>query len=177
MDIQITVGDVDLSTVIGEHRVYHAEYDETESQPLTIADAIVTELTGRIVKTDAYPSLQRQVAAARIEIIHAAIEPMVQAAILSGVQATNNYGDPVGKPTTLKALIIDEVKAYLTKTTGDTYRNTSSTVIKDFVKSEVEKAIKAELSGVIAQEKEKVVAAVRAQAATIIADAVKQGLR
>lgn len=174
MNIEVKVGEVDLSTVIGEHRVYDADRDEYPAGPMTVADAIVIELVDRLVRTDSYTSLRARVSATRDEVIRELITPIIEEAIATPIQPTNGYGEPKGEPQTLTSLIMAEVRDYLKRETGDYQRRT--TVVAKFVKDATEKVVNTELAAVIVEEKTKAVEVVRGHVAEILAETMKKGL-
>lgn len=172
MNINVDVTDISLDSQVGTHRVYDGEggYD---SAPLTLGEAVADRIAERLTKDDRYPTLRDEVLQLRKEEVLRRLEPIVTEAINRPVQRTNTFGDVVGGPTSLTDLIVKEARDYLSKSDGYSNRET---VLQKTVREAVDKAIKKELAAVVAEEKEKVVAAVRAKAAELIAEAVKQGV-
>lgn len=172
MQINVDVTDISLDSVVGDHRVYDPVDGCWDSAPMTLGQSVAKEIADRLVADDEYKTLRRQVLELRTEEVRRQLEPIVTAAIEKPVQRTNSFGDPVGEPTTLTDLIVKEAREYLAK--GDGYGR--ETVLQKTVREAVGGALKKELAAVVAEEKEKVVAAVRAKAAELIAEAVKQGV-
>lgn len=168
MQINVTVEGieaVDLNTP-----VVNVDTDE----PVTLADVIAD----RAVRTLAYEDgrdLRHRIGQIRDEQIRAAVLPQVAAAIETGLQQTNSWGEPVGEPTSLRDLILKEAKEAISRP-ADAYDRKKGTVLEKVVREAVDRTIRAELSAVLAEEKAKVVAAVQAQAAELIAEAVRKGL-
>lgn len=172
--VDVQVGDVDLTTVIGERSRYDHDAEERVAEPVTLGDAVAARITAKLTAEEHYGVLRNKVVAMRDEEIRAQLAPIVATAIESNVQRTNTYGQAVGEPTTLTTLIIDEVKTYLSRTDG--YGDRATNVLQKTIREAVDKAIRTELAAVIADEKARVVTAVRAKAAELIAQAVKEGI-
>lgn len=176
MEIKVSVDNVDLSSVIGESGRYDEDGDYVGAGPKTLGEAVAAQIAADLKRNDQYPGLKQKVMDVRNEEIREQIRPIVAAAIEGNVQKTNEWGQPVGQATTLHALIVKEVNDYLKRKVSDGYRSSNQTVIEKFVQDAVDKVVKTELAEAIAEEKTKVVAAVRAKAADLIAEAVKQGI-
>jgi hypothetical protein len=175
MEITVTVESVDLASVIpGKTRVYDPDTEEYDYADRTVGEAVAEQVAAALMKTDEYRLLKHRVLEIRDEEIRAQVKPIVEKAITTSIQPTNGYGRPVGQPVSLEEVIVKEAHAYLTKRDG--YGDRSVSVVQKVVSDAVEKAIKTELARAIVEEKEKVVAAVRAKAADLIATAVKEGV-
>jgi len=171
MNIDVTVSEVDLASEVG------TRYDNDGDQvPMTLADKVAARIAADLRKDQSYGDLRREVLQLRTEEVRRQLEPIVAEAISGELVQTNQFGDPMGKPTTLRELILKEVGAYLKRQHESGYRSTGQTVVQKFVQDAVDTVIKKELAEAIVEEKAKVVAAVRAAAADLIADAVKQGV-
>lgn len=159
-DVRINVPPLDLSTEIGGE---------------TIADLIVDKAVARLAgDQDYWPSLRERVKQIRDEEIRAAVKDEIANALTEGFRKTNSYGEPYGDATTLRSVIADLAEKAL-DARKDSYSN--SKTLREILAEEVSKAIKAELAETIADEKAKVIAAVREQAAGLIAEAtVSAGL-
>lgn len=173
MNITVNVDQVDLTTTIGEHTVDYGDGDYSR-EPRTLGDAVAEQVARDLQKDDAYRSLRKRFIDLRDEEIREQIRPIVAKAITDPVQKTNGYGQPVGEPVSLTELIVGEVRTLLSKRDG--YDRSTPTFVQKIIRDEVGRTLTAELQQVIADEKAKVVAAVRAQAAELIADAVKKGI-
>jgi len=175
VDIKVEVGPVDLTTVIGEHRIYNGDDDEYQAEPMTLGDAIARQIFDDLRRESHYGELKRTVTTLRADVIKEQIAPVVAKALAEPIQKTNQYGEATGKPTTLRELIVDEVQRLL-KQPADQYSREKGTWIQALVRTEVEAALRKELGGVIADEKAKVVDAVRGKAAELIAESIRAGL-
>lgn len=171
MEIRVDVGNVDLTSQIGEHYIQVGE-DEWDTRPATLGDAVAKILAEEVMKGDDWRTLRSQVTDIRKELVREQLAPIVAEALLDPVQLTDSYGSPLGKVTTLTAMIMEQAKSWLTSPGDYRGKSQAATLIAD----EVQRVLKNELAAVIRDEKAKVVAAVQASAATLIADAVRLGI-
>lgn len=168
--LNITITDLSLDTVVG------AEYDGS----LTLADLIVNAAVARLTKDQAYVEvlgrrLRDRIAAIRDEEIRALVKAELEPVMTEPVTPTSQWGESVGKPTTLRALVLKAAEEFFTKR-RDEYRQPRTTEAERIVAAEVGAALTKELKDAVAAEKAKVVAAVQAKAAELIATAVKEGV-
>lgn len=176
MNITVDVDAVELTSVIGERYELDDDGDRIKVQR-TLGDAIADRIAGQLLADDSYKSLRQRVVEERADEItkqaRKHVEEILAEAIATPVQRTNGYGSPVGGPVTVTELIVAEAREVLSKRSdygrGQTY-------VDKVVAEMVDKAMKKELAETIADEKAKVVAAVRAKAADLIATAVKEGI-
>lgn len=173
MDITVNVENVDLNSIVGEHYTQVGE-DDYARTPQTLGQAVAVEIAKKLEQErDGWQSLTQRIAAERATQVQEQVKAVVAAAIVAEVQPTNGYGQPTGTPTSLTDLIMEAVGKALHKRTDYDRR---PTLLQKVIAEEVEKALKKELTDAIADEKAKVVAAVRAKAAELIATAVKEGI-
>lgn len=173
LDINIT--DLDLTSVIGDVAVWNEDAERYDTQGQTLGALVAEKLTKSIRESEAWPEIKKRVTAIRDDEIRACIVPQIEQAMTEPIRKTNNWGEPTGAATTMRELIVDEVKKFMSAPADRHYRD-KGTVLEKYVRDEVQTTIKKELADVLADEKAKVVAAVRAKAAELIADAVKQGV-
>lgn len=171
MNINVTVDGVDLNSELD-----YGYDDEGGRVAKTLGAEVARRIANDLMRSDEYSGLRREVAVLREEEIRAQLKPFVTSALEKGVQKTNGFGEPTGEPTTLRELILAEFNKYLTSKVDSSYRSNGQTVVQKFVTDAVEQVVKKELAAAIAEEKAKVVAAVRAKAAELIAQAVKEGV-
>lgn len=171
--LNISIEGLNLDTVID------GDYEGAR----TLADAIVSAAVAKLVKDKDYgevhSGLRKRVAQIRDEEIRERVRLELDEVMLQPVTATNQWGEPVGQPTTLRALIVAEAtKFFSVKLKSDSYDRRpeltgAQRVIAELVKAELTK----ELAAAFADEKAKVVKAVQGKAAELLAQAVKDGLR
>ncbi len=182
MQINVTVDGldgVDLHTVIGEQVT---QYDEDgvaiQGDQLTLGDLVAQKLADKIYSGLDYEhrhQLAKTAAAERVKLIRERLEPQVEEALNGAIRKTNNYGEPTGQTTTMRELVIAEITQVI-GAKGDRYSSNQKSLLDTVVNGQVAAALQGELKKAFDAEREKVVAAVRAQAAELVAQAVKQGL-
>lgn len=170
MEIKVSVEDVDLTSVIGQR------YDDEDGRvPTTLGEAVAREIVESLKRGDEYRTLAQQVQDIRTEEIRRQVEDEVRAALTGSVERTNQFGERTGKTTTLR----EEIVRLAADALKVDHRNSYSrelTPAQKVIREEVDRAIAGELKAAVDDEKAKVVAAVRAKAAELIATAVKEGV-
>ena len=161
-----------LDTVIGNR--YDEDYEGGDRRPQTLADAIIEHAVEELWKRPEASDIVRRVAQIRDEVIRERVNAEVEAALTGPFTKTNAYGEPTGQTTTLREEIA-RIAAQAVNTGGNSYSR-EQTAAEKVIRSEVNVALDRELKEVVKQEKDKVVAAVRAKAADLIAQAVREGI-
>jgi hypothetical protein len=164
---------IDLTTVIGERSRYDHDIEETVRQDVTLGDEVAKRVTAKLTKDDQWDGIRKRFLAIRDEEIREAVKPLVAEAITAAIEQTNGYGERTGQSTTMRELVMAEAKKLFTDR-ADYGRG--STLAQRIVAEAVGSAFTRELAAAIADEKAKVIAAVRGKAAELLAEAVKQGL-
>jgi hypothetical protein len=145
-------------------------------EPVTVADLIITKAITKLAEcSDEWNSLRRRVTDITDDEIRAKVADLIRETLTAGVQPTNTYGEPTGKPTTLRDLIMAQVQSVLALKHDPYDRNPSP--LQQVVRAEIHNAFVKELSDAVKGEKAKVVAAVREKAADVIAQTVTAGLK
>jgi hypothetical protein len=176
VNITVNVDNVSLDSVIGEHARYDEDGDYIGTSGKTLADLVAATIATELKKTDEFTTAKKRVFEIRDSEIRERARELVAAAIEQPMHRTDSFGNRVGEPTTLAEVIVAQAHAYLTKRVDDGYRSGGETVLQKACREAIDKALRAELSQVITEEKERVVAAVRAKAAELVTEAVKQGI-
>lgn len=168
-DLTIAIEGLNLETVIG------TQYPDS---PLTLADAIVVAAAKELLTGADVLSVSTRIRQIRDEEIRAQVAAEIQVALAEPFHRTNYYGEGRDQPITLRTLIADEAKKFFTeqRRPHGRYDGPTSTAAQDVVAALVKDALTKELAAAVADEKAKVVAAVRAKAAELIATAVKEGV-
>ena len=175
MEIVVQVENVDLNAQIGDRYTY----DEDEQRvPLTIGEAIAERVAQMLTKDDSYKDLRQQIRDMRVEEMRARVVAELEAAFLQPVQKTSQWGEPTGNPTTLRLEIMKlaEKALEIPRPGYSSSYPRETNAVQQFLQREIEGVVKKELAEAMADEKAKVVAAVRAKAAELIAQAVKEGI-
>lgn len=171
--LNIAIKDLSLDTVVSAEG-----YD-----PITLADAIVSAAVAKLTHEDewrdTYGALKKRVAQIRDEEIRALVKAEIETAMAEPVQETNQWGEALGKPTTLRALMVAEAEKFFTEKRGtDNYnREPRMTGAERVVAQLVQAELVKEMAAIFAAEKAKVTEAVQGRAAELLAQAVKDGLR
>lgn len=174
MNITVSVSDVALDTVVAE--VFG--YDQETGEPFamgpgkTVADLVAAQIVDRLVKDDRWPSLAEKVREIRSEVIREAIRPSVDEAIAAPVCKTNTWGEPMGKPTSLREVVIDEARKLMNEPV-DRYAQAKGTYLTKAVRDEVQAALKAEIAEAVKQVREQVSAEAGQLVATAVTNAMK----
>lgn len=171
---------VDLSTVIGDEIAYsESDTGYTERQARTLGDLVAEKLADRIyagLDHERRYELVKTASAERVKLIRERLVPQVEEALSGEIQRTNNYGEPNGQTTTMRELVIAEITRVINASGDRHYNGSEASLITRVVTAEVNRALTTELNAAFKAEKDKVVAVVRAQAAELVAGAVKKGL-
>lgn len=171
MDITVNVGDVDLNTKFDDG--FNSDGEPNER---TLGSAVAARIFGDVKREAGYGEFRKLIDTIRAEETRKAVAEQVAETMAAPIQQTNGYGEPVGKAMTLREMVVAEAHRFFTARTGD-YNKPHHTDAERAVALMVKDLMTKELTAVIADEKTKVVAAVQAQAGSIIAEAVKAGLR
>lgn len=178
MNINVTVDGldaIDLDSPIGGQRYeWDEEIERNVPVDMTLGERIAELIMAKLTKDELFGKARERYLKIRDEEIRAAVKPIVAGALAGTIRLTNSYGEPTGPETTLNALVIEEAKKVIGG--GRTDYGRGDTLAQRVVKDAVGAALTKELNAVLADEKAKVVAAVRASAADLIADAIKKGL-
>lgn len=128
---------------------------------------------------DVRSMLRQRVEQIRDEVIREAIRPAVTEAIAVAVQPTDSWGQPTGSPmVTLREVIVKEGLRQLKKDGGDAHgRGTKHTILEQVIAQEVEKALRSELLKEVEAGRAQALAAVKEQAAAVIAETIARMAR
>lgn len=167
MNITVQVDEITLDTVI--RKIYD---DDDGPATYTVGDAVAFQLVDRIVRSESWPSLRDRVTEIRDEAIRDRVAPLIEEALTGSIQKTNLYGEPTGQQTTLREVIMAEVKRAMTKPT-DSYSRSGQTIVGKIVADEVSKAF----TTVVRDEVEKAKALVAEQIGAAVAERVQATLK
>lgn len=171
--LNITIEGLALDTVI----------DAEHGDGRTLADAIVDRAVATLTRDQEYREvhggLAKRVSLIRDEEIRERVRVEIDKVMAQPIHATNQWGERTGGETTLLALIVAEGEKFFTeKRKTDSYdRGPALTGAQRVVAELVQKHLVKELAALFAEEKARVIEAVRGKAADLIAQAVKDGLR
>lgn len=144
----------------------YSSFDD-EGSPEPALGNVLASVTREIVKNIRAEVVEKAISDARNEIA-AVVREIVEKTLEEG----GVVGDGWTKKTTppLRELIKQELDTYISKPVGDGYgRGGRETAMQLLVRQEVTKALDADLKSLLEEERERFRAAVRQQAATILA--------
>lgn len=174
--VQVDLKDLDLAEEIS------AYYDEDGDRRggKTLAEAVVAALVAQAAKGDYYAGLKTRVKEIRDEEIRAAIAPIVADAVDTPLVSTNSFGEPTGKTTTLRELIMQETRKALGARNGDYVSSGTfdrSPMLTTLIKRGVDEALKAEIADAVKAAREAVTAQIGGSISDVVTEAVRTGLR
>lgn len=173
MDIvlNINIDDLDLNEKIGGY--YDEDGDFVGGK--TVAAAVVAALVAQATKGDYYSGLKKRVEEVRDEEIRAAIAPILAEAIAKPLVKTNSYGEPVGKETTLREVILEEARK-IWEQPVDRYARDKGTHLQAAIRKEVQAAFAEEVAEAVRVAREAVAKEIGGSIADVVTKAVRTGL-
>lgn len=145
-----------------------------------IVDLAARELMSQAVgkDRDTWRDVLRRVNTIRDDIIAEQIRPQVEEALEASITRTNTYGEPTGKTTTLREVIVDEAKKWLTKT-GDDFSSSrgprrGETNVQHLIRQEVDKALTTELRAAVQEAQGDVLETVKPKAAEVLTESIER---
>jgi len=174
VNITVTVDEVTLDTVVADGIRYNEDGEpyRTIDGQATIADLVAAQITERLSKEDAWGGLRKRASEIRAEAIREAVRPQIEEAIAKPIQKTNSYGEPVGEPTTLRELIIDEARKAVNEPV-DKYARDKGTFLTQAVKREIQAALSAEIADAVKQARQQVADEIGQQVTAAVAAAMR----
>lgn len=179
MEIKVQVENVQLADHIAYTRGdYNPVTDEEDpGETVQLGDLVVQEIARQFIADHGGKAAVRQAVDDKLStMISEALAPMVAEAVAQPLQRTTRFGEPTGKPVTIRGLIVEAAEQALTqkvdregKPGRDGYGNGNMTLRDWLVRDQVTRLVTAELQQVMKEEAERVKKAVRAQAAAHLA--------
>lgn len=172
---------LDLDAEMRERYVsYDDEGNATQMRGFAevVADLAAKQLMVELkADTDRYRTLRQEVATIRSEAVRSFVDTQLRQLLDGEVHRTNGFGEPVGQPTTLRAVIVEEAKRALTDATV-TRRGYQAkwTLLQDVVHEQVTKVLAKEFTEEVAAAKAEIRGRVRTATAELLAGAVVQAV-
>lgn len=168
--------DLDLDQYLIRYRGMDHDGAPIET-PQTLED-VIFELAAQCVADRVQRSETRDLSttarAILTEHLHAAMGPIVEEALTQAVQRSNTWSEPKGEPLTLREVIVREAKMYLSTPQGTRSRSSfgrdGETPVQSFIREEVAKAVKADLTEAMDEARAQVREAVVGQASALLHD-------
>jgi hypothetical protein len=178
MNINVDVTDITLDSPVGDRNVYSDEYGEVAGEQITLGEIVAHQIAKELLKDEAYDTLKSKVLKIRSEEIREQLKPIIVDAINGPIQRTNSFGDPIGAETSLRAMIVAEAKSMLTANSSREFGGREKgSLLQQTLRGEIAAALKAELSAVLQEEKEKMTIAFRGHASEILTEAMRKVVR
>lgn len=175
MNINITVDDVTLETLVGEVVGFDEDGDTYTQGSKTVADMVADCIVLKLVGDKRWPGLRDQVMEIRKEEIRAAVRPSIDEALARPIYKTNSYGERTGGQTTLSELIAEEARKQLTEPV-DRYNRERGSLLEQAVRAEVKRAFQEEIADAVKQARDLVTKELGDTISEQIAVTVRQAL-
>jgi hypothetical protein len=172
MNITVNVDEVTLDTAVAQIIRWDEDGEQNVSGTRTVAEIVAEQITARLIKDDRWRSLRDKMFEVRTEVIREALAPIVEQALAESFQRTNSYGEPAGGTVTMRQVIADEAKKFMTQP-ADTYNRDKGTVLQVMVRKEVEAALGTEIREAVKKAREQV----SAEIGQMVANSVQAGLK
>lgn len=177
--LEVSVDDLSLNTVVGEHRAYVMGGEDWdgywETQPATVLDLVVDRLVVEVMRDG---GLKAAVEKIRNEVVKEVVTKTVTEAMHEEFTPMTAYGEKAGEKTTLRGVIVQLAERALTlRVKRDGYSSSpQETLAEQVIRQMVDGVFVKELQSAAQAEKSKVVAAMREQGAALIAKMLEAGL-
>lgn len=166
---------LDIDKVLAPtHRGYDEDGEPYGAEPRTLEEVVLDLATEHLIAkldADTKRGLAERVRQIRDEVIRAAVEPIVTEALAGPIQQTNTYGEPIGKETTLREIIVATAQKALVLQPPGNRRGYDLPAATKVMVEEVDRAVQAEVKAIVAAVKAETADAIRVAAADAIAKA------
>lgn len=153
MDITVNVENIKLDDYIDSHR----DEDGDRVPGGTLGDAIARQLVEKFSRSDLYHGFRERVQSIRDEEIRAQLAPAIAEALANPIRRTNSYGEQTGPDTTLREVIVDEARKWLSSKADDRYgSNSSETNLQKMIREAVRDAFTNEIADAVTAAREAV---------------------
>jgi hypothetical protein len=175
---------IDLAETGYPMEKWSGDPDESPSPTGTIQEAIVAEVAQQVrieigdVERLAIAEVHKEIRETRLDVIRDRLDEEIATALAEPIRKTNIYGEPTGPETTLKQLVIEEVRDYLEEKVGDRYSSSNRvTRAQQFIQEEVDKVVTRELRAEMAKAKEAAVEVVRGAVTDVVEKEMRDRLK
>lgn len=163
-------------------------YDLTEPQTLESividqAAKTVAATIDRDVRSDIAKEARSLVETAQREVVNELVTAKVTEAIDTPFRRSTSYGEPQGEPTTFRTIIAESVEKALTETVhnpngrSSSYDSPRKTLIAWAVDEAVKAQVTKQVTAAVVDAKTDLLAAVKAEAANVLTDALAKAIR
>lgn len=182
MNITVNVADVDLDSEIGRHHAVQVAEDEWRDEPMTLRDAVVSEIARQALARETregWQPLSAEIKNVRADLLRELLRPALAEALTKPLTPTDAFGQPKGETTTLTEIITRQFRELLAERVDsrgsvDRYsRDKGWTRLEWMIRTSVEAVVKDELAGEITAAREELRATLQQVAAAKLAETVK----
>jgi hypothetical protein len=170
VELKVEVSKPDLSDIV-ETRGYGDDH-----HPVTLGDLVVEAMVRQLAADPRTTELRSRIRELRDAVIRENLVPLIAEALAGPWQKTFTWGEPSGEPVALRDIVIEEAQKVLQGSQRDRAYERNEPLIVQLVRKEVDQVLRKDMTEAIRGELEKVTAAVRTKAASVIADSLAAGL-
>lgn len=151
---------------------------ETFADEQSASKAIVQEAARRVLaQRDLTEDVRRRVKQITDEEIRAAVGPMLEQALFEGVQPTDSFGTPKGERTTLRDMVVQEVRRDIGASKQPGFHGSKQTLLEQIIGREVERVVREDLKQAMDEARKQVRAAVERKGAEVLAQTIERMAR
>lgn len=166
--INVEISNVTLETLVGETVEYDEYGDPSPTGGVLVADLVADRLVKEVIRSEDYPNFKGRVLQLRDEMVRERLAPEIEKALTGPIQTVNQWGEPNGKVTDLRELIMEEAKKLFQDPKRDAYSRQKPSWITELIESQVKAAFVAEVAALVAEAKK----AVSAEVGKTVADQI-----
>ena len=171
--------DLDFDSIIGERHYEDGEFgvQPNSVEPYRFGDMIVSEVARQLTRTltdEIRSDLRRQVKERTTALIDERLAPMVDDILAGPIQLTNAYGEPSGKPVSMRDLVLERVSKHLTRTSNRS--SYDKTPFDKALDETTAAAVSKELADEVKAARDEIRTKIRATASSVLADAIVKGV-
>lgn len=140
-------------------------------------DVVVAEAARRALDGETRTAVRERVTRIADDEIRSVLKPMIEEALTRAIQPTNSYGELKGAETTLREVIVERTRKWMTEVDPDAARRLNSTGarptrIEAMIEKEVAVAVRTDLKDAMEEARKQVADGVREKAAEVISETI-----
>lgn len=159
-----------------------AQFFGTREDEFSLADAVIAEAARQAL--DANDGLRFAVRDRVTQLtddeLRAKIGPMITEALNGAIQTTNTFGERKGDPTTLREVIVEKTRKWLTDPDPDARSPMGGgrrpTRVESMIAKEVASAVKTDLRDAMNTARAEVISGVKDHAAAVLAETIARSV-
>lgn len=174
---------ITLDTIVEHRPTVRYDHDgdpyggPAEGVPLidAIIDRAAEQIVRLLVQDDRYKSWRTEAMGRMRQKIDERIKPIIDQAFEGPIPLTSSYGEPTGKTTTLRELVVEAAHSHMKRNRGARYDSEKSPFDKAIERC-TSKVIEAELAAEVTAAKATIQATIKNAAANVLTAAVAKQL-